>query len=176
MLAASTLAAAPAATADTAAGEDWRQILNARLPLYGHRNWIVVADSAYPAQSRSGIETILSNGEHFEVLKGVLAALSSSQHVRPIVYQDQELKSVPEQDAPGVDQCRQRLASIFANSGAKVLPHEEIIAKLDQAAQTFDILIIKTTLTIPYTSVFFQLDCAYWPADAEKRLRAAKAH
>ena len=24
------------------------------LPLFGHRNWIVVADSAYPAQSQAG--------------------------------------------------------------------------------------------------------------------------
>jgi len=30
------------------------------LPLFGHRNWIVVADSAYPAHSMPGIETIVS--------------------------------------------------------------------------------------------------------------------
>ena len=27
-------------------------------------------------------------------------------------------------------------------------------------------------MTIPYTSVFLQLDCKYWSADAEQRLRA----
>jgi hypothetical protein len=26
-------------------------------------------------------------------------------------------------------------------------------------------------MTIPYTSVFFELDCGYWNADAEQRLR-----
>jgi hypothetical protein len=26
---------------------------------------------------------------------------------------------------------------------------------------------------MPYTSVFLQLDCAYWGPDAEKKLRAA---
>src|SRR5919202_365318 len=39
----------------TAAGRDisdWKQELAERIPLYGHRNWIVVADSAYPAQAR----------------------------------------------------------------------------------------------------------------------------
>jgi len=36
----------------------WESQLHRQLPLYGHRNWIVVADSAYPAQSRPGIETI----------------------------------------------------------------------------------------------------------------------
>jgi hypothetical protein len=55
------------------------------------------------------------------------------------------------------------------------LPHEEIISKLDQAGQTFRVLIIKTNLTIPYTSVFLQLDCAYWSAEAEQKLRGAMA-
>ena len=36
----------------------WEQLLEERLPLFGHRNWIVVADAAYPAQCRPGIETI----------------------------------------------------------------------------------------------------------------------
>ncbi len=51
--------------------------------------------------------------------------------------------------------------------------HEQIIARLDQAAQVFRVLIIKTDLTIPYTTVFFELDCGYWSAEAEQRLRQA---
>ena len=43
------------------------------------------------------------------------------------------------------------------------------------SSKTFRVLIIKTTLTIPYTSVFLQLDCAYWSAAAESRLRAKMA-
>jgi hypothetical protein len=34
-------------------------------------------------------------------------------------------------------------------------------------------LIVKTDMTIPYTSVFFELDCGYWNAGAEERLRQA---
>jgi len=37
------------------------------------------------------------------------------------------------------------------------------------------VLIIKTELAIPYTSVFFELDCSYWAADAETKLRKAMA-
>jgi hypothetical protein len=44
---------------------------------------------------------------------------------------------------------------------------------LDRAAGLFRVLIVKTNMTIPYTSVFLELDCAYWNADAEKRLRSA---
>jgi hypothetical protein len=57
----------------------------------------------------------------------------------------------------------------------KQLPHDEIIAKLDKSAEVFQVLILKTTMTIPYTSVFFELDCGYWSAAAEKRLRTAIA-
>jgi hypothetical protein len=51
------------------------------------------------------------------------------------------------------------------------LLHEDIIAKLDEAGNKFKILLFKTNLTLPYTSVFFQLDCGYWDDDAEGRLR-----
>ena len=39
---------------------NWEEILKDRLQLYGHRNWLVIADSAYPAQSRQAIETIVA--------------------------------------------------------------------------------------------------------------------
>ncbi len=149
----------------------WQQQLHDRLPLYGHRNWVVIADSAYPAQSRDGIETIVSNANQLEVLQEVLSTLSASKHVRPIVYTDRELAFVPEKDAPGITAYRQQLATMLKSQVPAAIPHEEVIAKLDQAAQTFRVLIIKSNMTIPYTSVFLQLDCAYWSADDEKRLR-----
>jgi hypothetical protein len=55
------------------------------------------------------------------------------------------------------------------------MPHEQIIARLDQTAQVFRMLIIKTKLAIPYTSIFFELDCGYWTPEAEQRLRQAMA-
>ena len=161
--------------ADANAPQNWQQIVAERLPLYGHRNWIVIADSAYPAQSRAGIETVVSGAEQMDVLKQVLSALAASRHVRPIVYTDRELNFVPEQDAPGVGNYRQQLSALLKGKSVQSMPHEEIISKLDQAGQTFRVLIIKTNLTIPYTSVFLQLDCAYWSAEAEQKLRAAMA-
>ena len=49
--------------------------------------------------------------------------------------------------------------------------HEDIIRELDASAKLFNVLIIKTDLAIPYTSVFFQLECGYWNAEAEKNMR-----
>jgi hypothetical protein len=62
---------------------------------------------------------------------------------------------------------------MLAGKPVQVLPHEQIIAKLDEAGKTFKILIIKTRLTLPYTSVFFQLECGYWNSQSEKELRGA---
>jgi hypothetical protein len=154
---------------------DWRGILKERLPLYGHRNWIVIADAAYPAQSSAGIETVATGAEQLEVVGEVLSAVAASAHVRPIVYADRELEFVAEADAPGAGAYRARLAELTARYDCRALPHEEIIAMLDGAGAAFRILILKTTLAIPYTTVFVNLDCGYWNAGAEARLRASMA-
>jgi hypothetical protein len=154
---------------------DWKQRLKGLLPLFGHRNWIVVADSAYPAQSRPGIETTISDTGQIEVARRVLDMIADTKHVRANIYLDQELQFVAETDAPGISLYRKQLAEMFKSSKTTTLPHEQIIARLDQSAQTFRVLIIKTEMTVPYTSIFFELDCAYWSTDAERTLRASMA-
>jgi hypothetical protein len=155
--------------------EPWESSLKRLLPLWGHRNWLVVADSAYPAQSNPGIETIATEADHLQVLKKTLGAIDKSRHVRANIYLDTELKAVAEQDAPGVTQYRENLARLIGNRETLVLAHEQIIAKLDESARLFRILILKSKLAIPYTSVFFELDCGYWTREAEERLRHSVA-
>lgn len=151
---------------------NWEEILKDRLPLYGHRNWIVIADSAYPAQSSAGVETIVSGGDQITVLAKALLLLGDCKHIKPTIYTDQELNFVSEADAPGVAAYRKQLEQLLQAKSAQVLPHEEIIAKLDRVGQMFRVLLIKTDLCIPYTSIFFELECGYWNAEAEKRLRS----
>ncbi len=157
------------------ADSNWQQILADRIPAYGHRNWIVVADSAYPAQARDGIETVVADADQLHVLQVVLDALGKSKHVTPIVHTDRELSYLDDSEAPGVEAYRARLAEIFKDKTVDAIPHEKIIDQLDNVSKTFKVLIIKTNMTIPYTSVFLQLDCAYWGPDAEKNLRARMA-
>jgi hypothetical protein len=153
--------------------QGWEERLNELLPVYGHRNWIVVADSAYPAQSKPGIETIFAGGGQLETVRKVLSAVDAARHVRANIYVDRELGFVEDADAPGVTDYRRQLAYALRDATVRELPHEQIIARLDKSAQVFSILILKTEMTIPYTSVFIELDCGYWTADAEERLRAA---
>jgi hypothetical protein len=155
--------------------QPWRGVLEDKLPLFGHRNWIVIADSAYPLQSGAGIETVVSTESQVETLRHVLFALSKANHVRPVVYLDNELSYVPEQDAVGITAYRQLLTGLFEKQlpGQKIntVPHETIIHQLDEAGKTFNVLIIKTNMTLPYTSVFLQLSAAYWGDAEEQRLR-----
>jgi D-ribose pyranose/furanose isomerase RbsD len=156
--------------------QDWKAKLSDDITRFGHRNWIVVADSAYPLQTSPGIETMVVDADQLTVVGQVIDDLEKAKHVRPIVYTDSELSFVPEQDAKGVGAYREALAKLLSSqSDHQTLPHEQILQKLDEAGKSFKILIIKTPLTIPYTSVFFQLDCGYWSSDAEQRLRAAMA-
>jgi L-fucose mutarotase/ribose pyranase (RbsD/FucU family) len=150
----------------------WEKILDERLPLFGHRNWIVVADAAYPSQSSSGIETIVSGVSQQAAIKKVLARLRACKHVRPIVHVDSELTLVDEKDAPGVEIYRNWLKGALKGLSVTMTPHDEIISSLDRAARMFSILIIKSAMTIPYTSVFIELGCGYWDAASEARLRS----
>ena len=157
----------------SSAASDWERQLSTCLPLYGHRNWIVVADSAYPAQSKPGIETIVAGADQIHVVRKVLNAIAACNHIRANVYTDLELGFVEENDAPGIAEYRRHLEALLDGASVRQIPHEQIIARLDQAAQVFRILIVKTNLTIPYTSVFFELDCGYWNSEAEEKLRKA---
>jgi L-fucose mutarotase/ribose pyranase (RbsD/FucU family) len=157
----------------TTSGNHWQSKLASEMPIMGHRNWVVIADSAYPAQSRAGIETIATGAGQIDVVKAALKAVDNAKHVRANVYLDAEMAHVAEKDAPGIDAYRKQLALLLDKRPVKSVPHEQLIAKLDEAAKTFRILILKTNLTLPYTSVFLELDCGYWGPQAEQRLRSA---
>ena len=47
----------------------------------GHRNWILIVDSAYPLQSSPGVETIETNAGMIDVVQSVLG--SQQLHSRP---------------------------------------------------------------------------------------------
>jgi L-fucose mutarotase/ribose pyranase (RbsD/FucU family) len=150
---------------------DWKEILKDRLQLYGHRNWLVIADSAYPAQSREAIETIVVDEEQITVLEETLVVLGGCKHIEPNIYTDKELNFIGDDDAPGISSYRQKLGALLKGHEVRTLPHEEIISTLDRVGEKFRVLLIKTNMRIPYTSVFLELECGYWNPDAEKRLR-----
>src|SRR5260370_28505324 len=84
----------------------WRAKLADSMPLLGHRNWILVVDSAYPLQTSPGVETIETNASQLEVVRSALQAINASIQVRPVIYMDAELPFVTDADAPGASAYR----------------------------------------------------------------------
>ena len=154
-----------------AEAKDWKAEVERTLNLFGHRNWIVIADGAYPQQSNPAIKTIKIDADQIEAVEYVLQLIDKAKHVDANIIIDQEMAFVPEKDAKGIEAYRTKLNKIFQDKPVKSILHEDIIQELDASAKLFNVLIIKTDLAIPYTSVFFQLECGYWNAEAEKNLR-----
>ncbi|HVN19525.1 MAG TPA: RbsD/FucU domain-containing protein [Dongiaceae bacterium] len=152
-------------------GVDWRALVQNRLPLYGHRNWIIVADSAFPVYAGPGIETIVVNDDLPTVLNYVAKAISSSRHVRATVFLDKELDFVEDLDYAGASELKKQILSTFSKEQVSSIPHSQVLSKIDEAGKTFRILFIKTTATIPYTSVYMRLDCGYMSDDVDRRIK-----
>jgi len=180
VICATTTSHGQASSSHPAASNQWRAELRRELPLLGHRNWILVVDSAYPLQNTPGLQVIETHAGLIDVLNGTLAEIASSRHVRANIFQDAELSYIPEADAKGITQFRERLRTALGPEDTSkeraLLPHEDLIAKVTDAGKNFHVLVLKTDEVLPYTSVFIQLDCKYWSADAEQRLRDAMAH
>lgn len=150
---------------------DWKSEFEQTLNLLGHRNWIVIADAAYPQQSNSAIQTISIEANHLEVVEFVSKTIENAKHVDANIFIDKEMAFVHEEDAEGIEAYRADLNLILNGKNVKTMLHNDIIRELDISAKLFNVFIIKTNLTIPYTSVFFQLECGYWNAEAEEKLR-----
>jgi hypothetical protein len=150
----------------------WQTKVNEDLPYLGHRNWILIVDSAYPLQSSSGVETVETNADQLDVVRFVLGAIDKSIHVRPDIYMDAELPYVQEEDAPGATAYRDAIEKLLDGQDIHSELHERLINEVDEAGRLVHVLVLKTRLTVPYSSVFIRLNCKYWGDDAEKRLRS----
>ncbi|HEV2486466.1 MAG TPA: hypothetical protein VGT08_13110 [Terracidiphilus sp.] len=165
------IAAAAAYAAPAPTTTDWKAKVAATMPLLGHRNWILIVDSAYPLQSSPGVETLETNASQIDVVQSVLNTINSSIHVRPDIYMDAELPFVQDQDAPGASAYRKQIADVLHAYTVESVLHDKIILNIGETGSQFHVLVLKSNMTIPYSSVFIRLDCKYWSADAEKRMR-----
>ncbi len=151
--------------------KEWKSEVSTILKHYGHRNWIVVADAAYPEQSNIAIKTFSIEASQLEAVEFVNNLVEKASHVDANIFIDRELAFVPEKNARGVEKYRKELDKIIDSNSVQTILHEDIIKKLDESANLFKVLILKTDLTIPYSSVFFQLECGYWDSESENELR-----
>lgn len=151
----------------------WQSTLEQDLHLLGHRNWILVVDKAFPEQSSPGMKYIYVEQDLLPTLEYVLEKVEASSHVKPIIFQDKELSYITEEQIEGIAAFRSEAEKILEGKEVNTLLHDEVFSMLDESSSLFRVLVIKTNCTIPYTSVFLQLDCSYWNSDQENALREA---
>jgi hypothetical protein len=81
------------------------------------------------------------------------------------------LSFITEEQSHGVKTFMKQSEKLFNDQPVQTLLHDSAFVKLDAASKFFKVLVLKTDETILYTSVFLQLDCAYWNAEKEEQLR-----
>lgn len=154
---------------------EWQRTAKKALELFGHRNWLVVTDSAYPSQTQKGIQTVVTGAGQVETLAWVIEQMRGLSHVKPLAFVDIELRHLNTDDVPTGLESRADILRTLQGVPMHWALHEQLIALLDEAGAKFQILLLKTTSSIPYSSVFFLLECGYWSGEREAALRARMA-
>ncbi len=148
-----------------------RAQLAPHLDVLGARNWIVVADPAYPILAGEGVDVLTVDANSADTLREVLACLEAEGALTPRLWLCSELEVLTEQRAPGVRRYRRELGKLTARHLHYEVTDRIVALQLAQAAQTYRILYIKTNTALPYSSVAIELDSGYWDSDDEAELR-----
>jgi len=150
---------------------NWKEVVENDLNMLGHRNWILVVDKAFPEQSTPGMKYLYIEQELLPTMEYLLQLLDQSTHIRPVIYRDQELEFITESQVKGIAAFKAAARQVLGDRPIETLLHEDVFSLLDESAELFKVLVIKTNTVLPYTSFFLQLDCAYWGPEQETILR-----
>ena len=123
--------------------KDWKSEVKQTLKLFGHRNWIVIADGAYPQQSNPAIKTITIDANQIEAVDYVNQQIEIAKHVDANIFVDKEMAFVPEKEAKGIEAYRTKLNEVLEGKSVNTMLHEDIIRELDASAKMFNILIFQ---------------------------------
>ncbi len=141
------------------------------LDVLGARNWIVIADPAYPILAGEGVDVLTVEAGSIDTLREVLGLLDDEGSLTPRIWFCSELEQLTEMRAPGVRRHRRALHRLISSELHYEVTDRIISLQLTQAAQTYRILYIKTSTALPYSAVAIELDSGYWDSDDEAELR-----
>ena len=153
------------------ANHGWRDAVDAHVGKLGYRNWIVIAESSFPAYNHPGTRQVNTHQPADVVLDQVLRSLESTEHLRPRIYLPREMNAVENDFAPGIDQYRSDLSHALHSYETLQLEQESIVTLMNHAQHNYDVLVLRTSTALPYTSVFLDLQPGYWDGESESRMR-----
>ncbi len=149
----------------------WKAEVDHQTSQFGYRNWIVIAESSFPALNREGLRQVNAQAEVPEVADYVLHALERTESVRPQIYLARELRSVENDFAPGIDELRKLLKTSLHGHETTEIDQQSLMTLLRETQKHYEVLVVRTQSTLPYSSVFLELRPGYWDAESEDRLR-----
>jgi hypothetical protein len=116
--------------------KDSKTVVQSRLPIFGHRSWIVVVDSAFPAYAEPGIETIVVV-DHPQSLPNYLASAISSTGIyeQPHFWTRNDSSSMSSTISGG-SELRRHIAMTLEKDKLCELPHSEVMTKINEARKT----------------------------------------
>lgn len=106
-----------------------------------------------------------------EVLLDVLNMLEEEAHVVPRIMISSELRSVTEDYAPGIKRYRNNINKMLPGRQHFELMSRTINSLIEDAARQFNVLVIKTKTSLPYSNIYIELDSGYWNSESETVLR-----
>jgi hypothetical protein len=149
----------------------WKAAVHRHTSQLGFRNWIIIAEASFPAIGRTGVMQVPANVEIPEAFDYVLNVIDESQHVKPSIYFTRESQVLENDAAPGIDLLRQKVRQSIQEMPTTTMEQDSLLTVLQDVNRSFDILIIRTNTTLPYSSIFIELQPGYWDAEAEEKLR-----
>lgn len=157
--------------ANTQHSQGWQGAVDRQAGQLGYRNWIVIAEASFPAHNRPGLRQVNADVGVPQALDYVLTTLEQTENVRPNVYVSRELRSVENDFAPGIDVLRKSIKESLHGHETTELDQQSLLTLMEDANRSFDVLVIRTSTALPYSSVFIELQPGYWDVDSETRLR-----
>lgn len=149
----------------------WQVDVNRDLKTLGARNWIIIAEPSFPVFSGKGVKVVSTDESTPKLVAYVLNALEEHQQVQPRIYTSQELDLLSEDYAPGIGVMRKEITQIISGRNHSELQHATLMKLMQDAGQSYNVLIIKSNSSLPYSSVFMELDSGYWDSESETALR-----
>ncbi|MFT6863592.1 MAG: hypothetical protein ACJAVK_002153 [Akkermansiaceae bacterium] len=149
----------------------WGETVAREVDALGIQNWIIIAESSFPLVSRGGVRTLVVDAEIPELVDYVVNHLESSENVNPTFNTARELPFVSNDRAPGIDQFRLNLKEALHGHEVRQMDNRSLSMLASSDASKFAVLVLKSKTSLPYSSVFVDLDSGYWDRDSEDKLR-----
>jgi len=149
----------------------WANAVDAEIKALGSYNWIIIADASFPALSTKGSHILVTPTNISGALDYTIQSIESLSHVRPRIYATRESLELSEANAPGIKSHTKAIQKAIAGRETINLSERTIKRLVLEAGKKYRILIIKTESTLPYSSIYLELESGYWDSEAETALR-----